>query len=196
MFNSVFVISFTLMWVALISHSLKFLLGKGSSFFIMTSMCQFSVALLWKLLWRYSKNDTPKCLLLYVLVHGICANLQFWNLLGKMNETDKSSFENHIITNFMICTPISLNSLGFTGLMCVFCALLCFGQNVAMCYNPYPQIEEQLTEQGCFAFGYERFYRQINVVAHVFFAHYVMRLLAIGLYIEREMMRQQGGQLK
>jgi hypothetical protein len=38
-------------------------------------MMQFSVALCWKLIWKYSKNDTPKCLLLYILVHGACANL-------------------------------------------------------------------------------------------------------------------------
>ena len=110
-----------------------------------------------------------------------------------MNEADKTPFENHLLTNFFITMPISVNGPAYTALMSLSAALLCFSQNLAGCYNPYPQIEEELEETGCFSFVYARTYRQALVIFYVFLAHYVMRLLIIGLFIEREMMRKQGG---
>ena len=38
--------------------------------------------------------------------------------------------------------------------------------------------------------------KRISFALHIFGAHYIQRLIFSGVYIEREMMRQQKGQLK
>ena len=100
----------------------------------------FTSFALWRILWKYSRLNLPKVILWAIFIHGASSNLLFWNLLGPMNELEKEKFQNHIISNFMIGTAISLNGLGFTAIMCITCLIHCLISNFGECSNPYPSI--------------------------------------------------------
>lgn len=109
---------------------------------------------LWKFLWHYSKLNMPKCLILYLLVHGVISAMIFWDLLGPFNVPSeaKYSFNEHLLLNFLICMVICVNSLQFSALMCLTFVLTSLAGLLGQCNNPFPGVEDVITEKGCTLF--------------------------------------------
>lgn len=153
---------------------------------------------LWKFLWHYSKLNTPKSLLLYLVSHGTIPALLYWDMLGPFNcpPEMKYLFNEHLTQNFIICTVICVNSFQFSALMCFTFVALSFAGFMGQCNNPFPGVQELIEENGCENFVQAAMTKRISFALHVFGSHYVQRLIFSGVYIEREMMRMQKGQLR
>lgn len=75
--------------------------------------------------------------------------------------------------------------------MCVVFCLISFVSFLGQCRYPFPGIADFIENQGCEAFVQLGMQRRIMLALHMFGAHYVQRLIFSGVYIEREMTRQQ-----
>ena len=175
MMHSIFWISLAAFALLLTLQVCNWLFGTGQPVYILFQLGGFGFMGLWMFLWRYSKLNMPKCLIMYLLVHGVISSMIFWDMLGPFNVPSevKGSFNEHLLLNFIICTVVCVNSLQFSALMCLTFVLCSLAGLLGQCNNPFPGVQEVIEHKGCAPFVQELIAKRISFALHIFVAHYM-----------------------
>ena len=189
-------LALVLLWLANATFNLVF--KEGQPVYILIQIGSLSNLALWKFLWHYSKINMPKCLVYYLTVHGTIIALLYWDMLGPFNcpKELKYNFNEHLLLNFVISTVICVNSHLISAVMCLVFLVLSFVGLLGQCKYPFPGVHELIEANGSEIYIQQAMIKRITFALFIFASHYVQRLILSGLYIEREMINQQKGQLR
>jgi hypothetical protein len=112
MMHSIYWMSFSGFTLLLVLQSFNYLFRDGQPVYILLQLAGYCFMGLWYFLWRFSKLNVPKSIMLQLVLQVGIPALLFWDMLGPFNcpPEEKYLFIEHQVQSFLIVTIICVNS--------------------------------------------------------------------------------------